>query len=69
MQQTNALNPGGLVAVIALAVIVVAGSNKKWRTVLVILGWMAIGFAVGAGIGFALGTGAAGGTAVGLSLL
>ena len=69
MQQVNAPNPAGLVIVLVLAAIAVSGSDKKWRAVLLILGWTALGFVVGTGIGFAFGSAGAAGSAAGVMSL
>jgi hypothetical protein len=63
-------SPIPLAALIALAIVAISKSEKKWLTALFILGWTAAGFAVGTAIGFAFGSApAAGGLAGILSLV
>jgi len=70
MQQANAASPFGLLVVIALAMVAISGSDKRWRTTLFIFGWTALGLAVGTGVGLLMGSaGAAGSLAGGLTLL
>jgi hypothetical protein len=52
----------GTVIILMLAVFAVSRSDKKWRALLVILGWTALGLAIGTGIGFAAGSPAAAGS-------
>jgi len=58
-----------LVIMIVMICVAVSGATQKFKAFLIIIGWMAAGFAVGLGIGLALGSSAAAGTAAGLLTL
>lgn len=62
-------SPIPLAALIALAVVAISKSQKKWLTPLFILGWTAAGLAVGTGIGFAFGSAPAAGGLAGILAL
>jgi hypothetical protein len=62
-------SPLPLAALIALAVVAISKSEKKWLTALFILGWTAAGSAVGIAIGFAFGSAPAAGGLAGILAL
>jgi hypothetical protein len=61
--------PYGLALFLALAIIAISKSQKKWLTALFILGWTAIGCAMGAAVGFAGGSAPAAGGMAGVCSL
>lgn len=51
---------------LALGIIAISKSQKKWLTALFILGWTAIGFAIGTAVGFIGGSASAAGGLAGI---
>jgi NhaP-type Na+/H+ and K+/H+ antiporter len=54
---------------LALGIIAVVTSKKKWLTTLFVLGWAVLGFVIGTTIGYAFGSASAAGSAAGIGML
>ena len=66
--QTNSSSALVTAVALALAVIAIARSPRKWQTLLFVVGWALLFSAVGIAIGFAFGSAPAAGTLGALAL-